>query len=73
MEVPSPPPLVRAKRTRKKPDLTGVEPKEITIRTTNGEKTFSARSKPKLEKPEAEAQAPEASNPWSSLMNSWLD
>ncbi len=37
-EVPSPLPLVRPKR--KKPDLTGIEPKEITIKTKSGEKNL---------------------------------
>ena len=72
---PSPPELEREPKKRaprKKPDLTGVEPKEITIKTKTGEKTFAARSKPKKE---AWADAPVAppANPYSSLMNSWLD
>ena len=77
---PSPPPLVRepSKRApRKKPDLSGVEPKEITIKTKAGEKTFSARSKPRAEKvtwadvPVEEAPPP--AKPWSSVPNSWLE
>ena len=72
------------KRTRKKPDLSGVEPKEITFRTAKGEKTFSARARPKKEAaPQAAESAPEPhaaesappvpQNPWSSVLNSWLD
>ena len=70
------------KRTRKKPDLSGVEPKPITIRTAKGEKTFSARARPKKEAapqaaesapPQAESAPPVPQNPWSSVMNSWLD
>ena len=71
-EVPdSPPELEREPKKRaprKKPDLSGVEPKEITIKTKKGERTFAARSKPKKE-----VDAPPPSNPYSSLMNSWLD
>ena len=79
---PSPPPLEREsalrepkkRAPRKKPDLSGVEPKEITIRTKAGEKTFAARSRPKRE---AWADVPVEpaipANPWSSVMNSWLD
>ncbi len=74
--VPTPPPLERqptTKRPRKKPDLSGVEPKEITIKTKTGEKTFAARSKPK-KVAWADAPPPAApQNPWSSVMNSWLD
>ena len=74
----SPPGLEREPKQRaprKKPDLSGVEPKEITIKTKTGEKTFAARSKPKRE---AWADAPVGpppppANPYSSLMNSWLD
>ena len=71
---PSPPPLEREpkKRTRKKPDLSDVEPKEITIKTKAGEKTFSARSR----KVAFEAPPPaleQASNPWGDVLNSWLD
>ena len=72
------------KRTRKKPDLSGVEPEEITIKTAKGEKTFSARARPKRaertpETPEseprewAEPAAPVFENPWSSVLSSWLD
>ena len=50
-EVPdSPPELEREPKKRaprKKPDLNNVSPKEITIKTKTGEKTFAARSKPK--------------------------
>ncbi len=51
-DVPSPPALERqpSKRARKKPYLTGVEPKEITNTIAEGEKTFSARSRPHAEK-----------------------
>ena len=73
---PSPLPLEPKKRApRKKPDLSGVEPKEITIKTKTGEKTFNARSKPKREAwadiPVKEPAPP--ANPWSAVMNSWLD
>ena len=69
------------KRTRKKPDLSGVEPKPITIKTAKGEKTFSARARPKKESAPESAPEPQAAesappvpqNPWSSVMNSWLD
>ena len=69
---PSPPELEREpkKRARKKPDLSGIEPKEITIKTKKGERTFAARSKPKKE---VDAPPPSPANPYSSLMNSWLD
>ena len=66
-------PEPRKRAPRKKPDLSGVEPKEITIKTKAGEKTFSARSR----KVASEAPAPpaleRASNPWSGVLNSWLD
>ena len=72
---PSPPPLEREPKKRaprKKPDLSGVDPAEITIQTKGGAKTFSARSRPK-----AAVAAPEPSlipaNPWSSELNSWVD
>ena len=38
-------PEPRKRAPRKKPDLSGVEPREITIKTKAGEKTFSARSR----------------------------
>ncbi len=75
-DVPSPPELEREpkKRARKKPDLSGVEPKAITIKTKSGEKTFSARSRPKRQIEEAVPEpTPVDANPWSSVMNSWLD
>ena len=66
-------PEPRKRAPRKKPDLSGMEPKEITIKTKTGEKTFSARSR----KVAFEAPAPPAlersSNPWSGVLNSWLD
>ena len=40
MDAPEPPPLERAKRSRKKPDLSGVEPQAITIKTKAGENFF---------------------------------
>ncbi len=67
------------KRTRKQPDLSGVEPKEITIKTAKGETTFSARARPKraerpeTEEPQAAPAPPVFDNPWSSVLNSWLD
>ena len=67
-------PEPRKRAPRKKPDLSGVEPKEITIKTKAGEKTFSARSRKQVA---FEAPAPpaleRASNPWSGVLNSWLD
>ena len=77
-EVPdSPPELEREPKKRaprKKPDLSGVEPKEITIKTKSGEKPFAARSKPKKEAwADASVAPPPPANPYSSLMNSWLD
>ena len=74
----TPLPEMAPKRTRKKPDLSGVEPKPITIKTAKGEKTFSARARPKKEAaPEApqaaESAPPVPQNPWSSVLNSWLD
>ena len=70
---PSPPELEREpkKLARKKPDLTGVEPKYITIKTNKGERTFAARSKPKKEA--VDAPPPSPANPYSAVMNSWLD
>ena len=65
-------PEPRKRAPRKKPDLSGVEPKEITIKTKAGEKTFSARSR----KVASEAPAPpalERANPWTGVLNSWLD
>ena len=67
-------PEPRKRAPRKKPDLSGVEPKEITIKTKAGEKTFSARSR----KVAFEAAPPPAlerssTNPWSGVLNSWLD
>ena len=74
---PSPPELEREPKKRaprKKPDLSGVEPKEITIKTKAGEKSFSARSRPRAEQAPVEAMSPEPpSNPWSAVLNSWLD
>ena len=73
-EVPSPPELVREPKRRaprKKPDLSGVDPKAITIKTKAGEKTFSARSKPK--KVETPVEASQPANPWTSVIKSWLD
>ena len=72
-DVPSPPELEREPKRRaprKKPDLSGVEPKAITVKTKSGEKTFSARSRPRVQ---FEEPAPVDTNPWSSVMNSWLD
>ena len=71
---PSPPELEREPKKRaprKKADLSGVEPKEITIKTKKGEKTFAARSKPKKEA--VVGSPPPPANPYSSLLNSWLD
>ena len=66
-------PEPRKRAPRKKPDLSGVEPKEITIKTKAGETTFSARSR----KVAFEAPPPPAlersSNPWSGVLSSWLD
>ena len=66
-------PAPRKRAPRKKPDLSGVEPKEITIKTKAGEKTFSARSR----KVAFEAPPPPAlersSNPWGDVLSSWLD
>ena len=76
---PSPPELLREpskkRAPRKKPDLSGVEPKEITIKTAKGEKTFSARSRPRAEKADVpvEPEVPAPANPWSSVLNAWLD
>ena len=74
---PSPPPLEREPKKRaprKNPDLSGVGPKAITIKTKAGDNTFSARSKPKREAwaggPVDEPAIP--ANPWSAVMNSWL-
>ena len=75
----TPLPEMAPKRTRKKPDLSGVEPKPITIKTAKGEKTFSARARPKKVEteepvePQAESAPPVPQNPWSSVLNSWLD
>ena len=67
-------PEPRKRAPRKKPDLSGVEPKEITIKTKAGEKTFSARSRKQVA---SEAPPPPAlersSNPWTGVLNSWLD
>ena len=68
-DVPKELPLKR--QARKKPDLSGVEPKEITIQTKKGEKTFTGRSRKKVEF--EQSAPPPPSNPWSSVMNSWLD
>ena len=77
-DIPSPPALEREPKKRaprKKPDLSGVEPKEITIKTAKGEKTFSARSKPSAARAEKVTDVPvEApANPWGSVLNSWRD
>ena len=68
-------PEPRKRAPRKKPDLSGVEPKEITIKTKAGEKTFSARSRKQVAYEEAPAPPvlERASNPWSAVLNSWLD
>ena len=58
------------KRARKKPDLSGVDPKDVTIKTKGGEKTLAARSKAKKE---VRLEEPIYQNPWTSEMNSWLD
>ena len=55
---------------RKKPDLSNVEPAAVTIRTKSGEKTFSARSRPKTSAPPEPARP---TNPWESVLSSWLD
>ena len=72
-DVESVEPVPRKRAPRKKPDLSGVEPKEITIKTKAGEKTFSARSR----KVAFEAPPPPAlersSNPWGDVLSSWLD
>ncbi len=61
----SPLPLERektvARRARTKPDLSSVEPKEITNKTKHGENTFSARSR----KPVPIEAPMESVNPWS--------
>ena len=62
----------RKRAPRKKPDLSGVEPKEITIKTKAGEKTFSARSRKVAFEPPP-PPALERANPWSGVLNSWLD
>ena len=70
-DAPSSPEFIEPKRrTRKKPDLSGVEPKAVTIKTKGGEKTFAARSKPKKE---VRIEDPIYQTPWTSVMNSWLD
>ena len=67
-------PEPRKRAPRKKPDLSGVEPKEITIKTKAGEKTFSARSrKVAVEAPPPPPALERSSNPWSGVLNSWLD
>ena len=68
-------PEPRKRAPRKKPDLSGVEPKESTIKTKAGEKTFSARSRKQVAFEEAPAPPvlERASNPWSGVLNSWLD
>ena len=73
VEVESAEPAPRKRAPRKKPDLSGVEPKEITIKTKAGEKTFSARSrKVAFEAPPPPALE-RASNPWGDVLSSWLD
>ena len=75
-DADAPPELEREPKKRaprKKPDLSGVEPKAITIKTKSGEKTFSARSRPKREEAPPPVERPVDTNPWSSVMNSWLD
>ena len=72
VETAQPEPRKRA--PRKKPDLSGVEPKPITIKTKAGEKTFSARSrKVAFEAPPPPPALERSSNPWSGVLNSWLD
>ena len=67
-------PEPRKRAPRKKPDLSGVEPKEITIKTKAGEKTFSARSrKVAFEEAPPPPALERASNPWGDVLNSWLD
>ena len=67
-------PEPRKRAPRKKPDLSGVEPKEITIKTKAGEKTFSARSrKVAFEAPPPPPALERSSNPWTGVLNSWLD
>ena len=75
----APPELREPKKRapRKKPDLSGVEPAPVTIKTRGGEKTFSARSKPKREAwadvPVERAEPAPPANPWSSVLSSWMD
>ena len=68
-------PEPRKRAPRKKPDLSGVEPKEITIKTKAGEKTFSARSRKQVafEAPPPPPALERSSNPWTGVLNSWLD
>ena len=67
-------PEPRKRAPRKKPDLSGVEPREITIKTKAGEKTFSARSrKVAFEAPPPPPALERSSNPWTGVLNSWLD
>ena len=78
-DTPLPAMTPAPKRARKKPDLSGVEPKEITIKTAKGEKTFAARARPKRateSEPReawAETAPPAIENPWSTVLNSWMD
>ena len=70
--VPTPEPEYaepKKRAPRKKPDLSNVEPSAITIQTKTGAKTFSARSRPKTVAPEPARPT----NPWESVLSSWLD
>ena len=68
-------PEPRKRAPRKKPDLSGVEPQQITIKTKAGEKTFSARSRKQVasEAPPPPPALERSSNPWTGVLNSWLD
>ena len=69
-DAPSSPEYIMPKKRapRKKADLSGVEPKAMTIKTKSGEKTFAARKKEvRIEEPSI------YQNPWTSVMESWLD
>ena len=73
VEPVTPAPRKRAPR-KKKPDLSGVEPKPITIKTKTGEKTFSARSrKVAFEEAPPPPALERSSNPWGDVLSSWLD
>ena len=74
VEVESAEPAPRKRAPRKKPDLSGVEPKPITIKTKTGEKTFSARSrKVAFEEAPPPPALERSSNPWGDVLSSWLD